>query len=231
MNMNMRSAEPTPTALCPRILRPNREGRLPTWGRRSADSGRRVVRDRRRRDRFSRTGEARKATDCGMLLGIGVYDMHGVSGASVGERKRDGMRRFGLVAGGDSPCGPEFGPVAVHHRTHSDRFSPDRNCAGVVGVSGKNLPSSGLIERRAEEIAGPGRYAGMADGVCVAICEDLKPGVRENDIVAPSDKPLGETGPESLEAISGERRQSSRGGWRPSAMTIATPGSRTRPDS
>jgi Xaa-Pro dipeptidase len=96
----------------------------------------------------------------------------------------------------------------VHHKLYSPWLKPENCKAGLVGLRGTVAPQFGLMKRHADEIALLNRAAAMVDGAYQLINEELKPGVRENDIVAKVNEFLyrhGSDDVEAINAISGER--------------------------
>ena len=80
--------------------------------------------------------------------------------------------------------------------------------AGLNVVDGQQVMLSAREIKNVDEIQLLNQAAAMVDGVYHMIYEELKPGVRENDIVAMSNKLLYEMGSDDVEAInaiSGER--------------------------
>ncbi len=80
--------------------------------------------------------------------------------------------------------------------------------AGISVVDGQQVMLDAREIKNIEEITLLNQAAAMVDGVYHMIYEELKPGVRENDIVAMSNKLLYEMGSDDVEAInaiSGER--------------------------
>jgi Xaa-Pro aminopeptidase len=80
--------------------------------------------------------------------------------------------------------------------------------AGVDVVDGQQVMLDAREIKNIDEITLLNQAAAMVDGVYHMIWEDLKPGVRENDIVARANKMLYEMGSDDVEAInaiSGER--------------------------
>ena len=225
-----------PNLLTPQDIEPNWqwEGKIPAWGHSSVDFEKRVDHDRLRRYRLGRTREALKASDCGTLLLFDVNNIRYVSATKIGEWERDKMCRFCLLTGDDAPYVWDFGSAAMHHKKHSDWLVPDHCRAGVVGMKGMPvgvdyaetamfhaLQEAGLNVvdgqqtmlaareiKNWDEIQLLTQAAAMVDGVYHMIYEELKPGIRENDIVAMSNKMLYEMGSDDVEAInavSGER--------------------------
>ena len=80
--------------------------------------------------------------------------------------------------------------------------------AGMKLVDGQQVMLDAREIKNIDEIVLLNQAAAMVDGVYHMIYEELKPGVRENDIVAKANKLLYETGSDDVEAInaiSGER--------------------------
>src|SRR3546814_20400950 len=80
--------------------------------------------------------------------------------------------------------------------------------AGMKVVDGQQIMLDAREIKNIDEIVLLNQAATMVDGVYHMIWEELKPGVRENDIVALANKMLYEMGSDEVEAInaiSGER--------------------------
>ena len=206
---------------------------IPAHGHMSVDFERRIDFDRLRHYRLARARAALKASGCGALLLFDVNNIRYVSGTKIGEWERDKLCRFALLAGDGEPIVWDFGSAAVHHRINCDWLLPENCRAGMLGMRGTVPPAVGLMKAHAEEVMSLLRAAGVADmpvgvdiaetamffelqkagmkvvdGVYPSIYEALKPGVRENDIVALANKILYEMGSDDVEAInaiSGER--------------------------
>jgi Xaa-Pro dipeptidase len=99
----------------------------------------------------------------------------------------------------DMPVGVDLIEPAMLHELQK---------AGLKIVDGQQVMLEAREIKNADEIALLNRAAGMVDAVYHMISEELKPGVRENDIVAMANKLLYELGSDDVEAInaiSGER--------------------------
>jgi len=214
------------TALNPRLLRP--EDVNPNWqwdrhlsspGHMSVDFEKRVDHERLRRYRLSRAREALKNSECGALLLFDVNNIRYVSGTKIGEwagmlgmrgtvppavglMKSHAEEVMGLLksAGvGDMPLGVDYAETAMFFELQK---------AGITVVDGQQVMLDAREIKNIDEITLLNQAASMVDGVYHMIYEELKPGVRENDIVAMSNKLLYEMGSDDVEAInaiSGER--------------------------
>ena len=90
----------------------------------------------------------------------------------------------------------------------SRRFLFEMQSAGIDGRDAQQLMLDARQIKSADEIMLLSQAAAMVDGVYQDIVEALKPGVRENEIVALANKRLYEMGSDDVEAInavSGER--------------------------
>ncbi len=99
----------------------------------------------------------------------------------------------------DAPVGVDLIEPAFQHELEK---------AGIKIVDGQQIMLEAREIKNADEIALLNRAAAMVDAVYHMISEELKPGVRENDIVAKANKLLYELGSDDVEAInaiSGER--------------------------
>ena len=99
----------------------------------------------------------------------------------------------------DMPVGVDYAETAMFHALQE---------AGLKVVDGQQVMLSAREIKNIDEIQLLTQAASMVDGVYHMIYEELKPGVRENDIVALANKMLYEMGSDDVEAInaiSGER--------------------------
>ena len=106
------------------------------------------------------------------------------------------IRDAGLI---DMPVGVDYAETAMFHALQE---------AGLRVVDGQQIMLSAREIKNWDEIQLLTQAASMVDGVYHKIYEELKPGVRENDIVALANKLLYEMGSDDVEAInaiSGER--------------------------
>ena len=97
------------------------------------------------------------------------------------------------------PVGVDLAETAMHFELQE---------AGLRVVDGQQIMLDAREIKSIDEIALLNQAASMVDGVYHMIWEELKPGVRESDIVAMSSKMLYEMGSDDVEAInaiSGER--------------------------
>ena len=97
------------------------------------------------------------------------------------------------------PVGVDYAETAMFHALQE---------AGINVVDGQQIMLGAREIKNWDEIQLLTQAASMVDGVYHMIYEELKPGVRENDIVALSNKMLYEMGSDDVEAInaiSGER--------------------------
>ncbi|MFT5894543.1 MAG: Xaa-Pro aminopeptidase, partial [bacterium] len=100
---------------------------------------------------------------------------------------------------GDMPLGVDYAETAMFFELQK---------AGINVVDGQQVMLDAREIKNVDEIVLLNQAAAMVDGVYHMIYEELKPGVRENDIVAMSNKLLYEMGSDDVEAInaiSGER--------------------------
>ena len=99
----------------------------------------------------------------------------------------------------DMPVGVDYAETAMFMALQE---------AGIKIVDGQQIMLSAREIKNVDEIHLLNQAASMVDGVYHMIWEELKPGVRENDIVAMANKMLYEMGSDDVEAInaiSGER--------------------------
>jgi Xaa-Pro dipeptidase len=146
------------------------------------------------------------------------------------------MTRYALLTrDGGEPMLWDFGSAVRHHKLHSPWLKEENNRPGMLGMRGAVVPSAGLLEpallfemqrqglkvvdtqqymldarviKSIDEIMLLNQAAAMVDGVYQNIVDVLKPGIRENEIVALANKRLYEMGSDQVEAInaiSGDR--------------------------
>jgi Xaa-Pro aminopeptidase len=87
-------------------------------------------------------------------------------------------------------------------------FAFELNRAGLTAADGQQVMLDARQRKSSDEIMLLTQAAAMVDGTYQLIVEHLKPGIRENDIVALANKQLYEAGSDDVEAInavSGER--------------------------
>jgi Xaa-Pro aminopeptidase len=132
----------------------------------------------------------------------GVVGMRGTIPPSFGlmehyAREIAGLLRDAGVA--DMPVGVDYAETAMFFELQK---------AGLKIVDGQQVMLDAREIKNIDEIALLNQAASMVDGVYHMISEQLKPGIRENDIVAMANKMLYEMGSDDVEAInaiSGER--------------------------
>ncbi len=132
----------------------------------------------------------------------GVVGMRGTIPPSLGLMKRyaeeiaDLLRQAGVA---DMPVGVDYAETAMFHALQD---------AGLRVVDGQQVMLSAREIKNWDEIQLLNQAAAMVDGVYHMISQELRPGIRESDIVAMSNKMLYEMGSDDVEAInaiSGER--------------------------
>src|SRR5919206_537788 len=185
---------------------------LPALGTMGVDFEERVDYRRLHRYRLSRVRQALEKSDLGALLVFDVNNIRYITSTKIGEWERDKLCRWALLTRDGEPILWDFGSAAVHHKLYTPWLKPENCKAGLVGLRGTVDPAFGLLEAREikniDEIALLNRAAAMVDGAYDLINEKLRPGVRENDIVAEVNKFLythGSDDVEAINAISGER--------------------------
>jgi len=112
------------------------------------------------------------------------------------EEIMDLLRQAGVA---DQPVGVDLAETAMMFELQK---------AGMKIVDGQQIMLGAREIKNIDEIVLLNQAAAMVDGVYHMIYEELKPGVRENDIVAKANKMLYEMGSDDVEAInaiSGER--------------------------
>ena len=132
----------------------------------------------------------------------GVVGMRGTIPPSFGLMKKyaeDIYRLLQKSGVADMPVGVDYAETAMFFALKD---------AGVNVVHGQQIMLGAREIKNVDEIHLLNQAAAMVDGVYHMIWEELKPGVRENDIVAMANKMLYEMGSDDVEAInavSGER--------------------------
>ncbi len=132
----------------------------------------------------------------------GVVGMRGTIPPSFGLMKKyaeDIYRLLEKAGVADMPVGVDYAETAMFFALQA---------AGVNVIDGQQVMLGAREIKNIDEIQLLNQAAAMVDGVYHMIYEELKPGVRENDIVAMSNKLLYEMGSDDVEAInaiSGER--------------------------
>src|SRR5210317_2031546 len=132
----------------------------------------------------------------------GVVGMRGTIQPEFGLMKKYAMQIAGLIrdAGmGDMLVGVDYAETAMFHAQQEE---------GLHVIDGQQIMLAAREIKNWDEIQLLTQAASMVDGVYHMIYEELKPGVRENDIVALANKMLYEMGSDDVEAInaiSGER--------------------------
>ena len=99
----------------------------------------------------------------------------------------------------DMPVGVDYAETAMFHALQEE---------GIKVVDGQQIMLAAREIKNWDEIQLLTQAASMVDGVYHMIYEELKPGIRENDIVALATRRLLEMGSEQVEAINsiaGER--------------------------
>src|SRR5512143_1436961 len=132
----------------------------------------------------------------------GLLGLRGTVQPSFGLMAKHAKEIFGLL----KEAGVEKLPVGVDIIEPAMMFELQK--AGMKIVDGQQLMLEAREIKSADEIALLNRAAAMVDGAYHMINEELKPGVRENDIVAKVNEFLyrhGSDDVEAVNAISGER--------------------------
>jgi Xaa-Pro aminopeptidase len=202
-------------------------------GHMGVDYEQRVDFARLRDYRIGRAKESLEASECGAFLLFDFYNIRYTTQTWIGGALGDKMIRYALLARGKDPVLWDFGSAVKHHKQYS-RWVPTENYrAGFLGFRGavgvdivepaflfemqrqgltvvdcQQLMLDARVIKSPDEIILLNQAAAMVDGVYQDIVEMLKPGVRENQIVAHANKRLYEMGSDQVEAvnaISGER--------------------------
>src|SRR5919201_1412511 len=193
---------------------------------------------RLRSDRFARTRAALEASDLGALLLYDQNNIRYVTSTHIGEWARDKSARYALVPREGDPVLWDFGSAARHHQLYAPWFPESSWQAGVSPIRGAMPAETGVPALMAshvhetlrdrglelgdaapvmqsarriktvDEIALLDHAAAIVDAVYDLIYRTLRPGLRENQVVAEAHRLLFELGSEQVEAInavSGER--------------------------
>jgi Xaa-Pro aminopeptidase len=132
----------------------------------------------------------------------GVVGMRGTIPPEFGLMRKYAKQIAGLIkdAGmAGMPVGVDYAETAMFHALKEE---------GINVIDGQQIMLAAREIKNWDEIQLLTQAASMVDGVYHMIYEELKPGIRENDIVALSNKMLYEMGSDDVEAInaiSGER--------------------------
>ena len=132
----------------------------------------------------------------------GVVGMRGTIPPEFGLMRKYAKQIADLIhdAGmADMPVGVDYAETAMFHALQEE---------GIKVIDGQQIMLAAREIKNWDEIQLLTQAASMVDGVYHMIYEELKPGIRENDIVALSNKMLYEMGSDDVEAInaiSGER--------------------------
>src|SRR5580692_8537998 len=208
---------------------------LPVLGTMGVDFEERVDYRRMHRYRLARAQAALEASDLGALLLFDDNNIRYVTSTKIGEWARDKLSspwlkpencKAGLV-GLRGTVDPAFGLMKRHAEEMAailrdagvgkmpvgvDIIEPpmmfELEKAGLKVADGQQVMLEAREVKSADEIALLNRAAAMVDGAYHMISEELKPGVRENDIVAKVNEFLyrhGSDDVEAVNAISGER--------------------------
>ncbi len=182
----------------------------PAPGRMNVDFEERVDFTRLRRYRLDRAMQAMEQANLGALLVFDNNNIRYLTGVAIGEWTRDKLCRYALYtrtgedrlsqAGvADEPVGVDFAEVPTFFELQRQHI--DIRDGQQVMLDARQIKSK-------DEIALLSTAAAMVDGTYQDIAEALRPGVRENEIVALAAKRLYEMGSddvESVNAVSGER--------------------------
>ena len=132
----------------------------------------------------------------------GMLGMRGTVPPAAGLMKRHAQEIMSLIRGAgvaDMPVGVDLAETAMFFELQS---------AGMKVVDGQQVMLDAREIKNIDEIILLNQAAAMVDAAYQMIYEELKPGVRENDIVAKANEllyRLGSDDVEAINAISGER--------------------------
>jgi Xaa-Pro aminopeptidase len=201
-------------------------------GAQTVDWEERVNPDRLRTYRLQRAKAALAASDVGALLLFDFNNIRYVTSTHIGEWARDKMTRYALLTRGGEPHLWDFGSAAKHHRLNCPWLPPEiLRAEGVadmpIGVDIVEPPMLAALQgegvlvrdgqqtmlnarevKSIDEITLLNTACAMVDGAYQLIAEQLKPGIRESQLVANVTKLLFDMGSEhvdNINAVSGER--------------------------
>src|SRR5712692_7672254 len=201
---------------------------LPALGIMGVDFEERVDYRRLHRYRLSRVKQALEKSDLGALLVFDVNNIRYITSTKIGEWERHKLYvpwikpencKAGLI-GLRGTVSPSFGLMKRHAEEIAslireagcdkmpigvDIIEPpmmfELEKAGLKIADGQQVMLEAREIKNIDEIALINRSAAMVDGAYHLISEQLKPGVRENDVVAMVNKFLYENGSDDVEAI------------------------------
>src|SRR6266550_1626854 len=225
-----RKSTPTPKSVTPDTIDPRHRWDRPLQapGHMPVDFEERVDFRRLNAYRMARVRQALARSGLGALLVFDQYNIRYISSTVIGEWARDKLTRWSLLTGNGEPWVWDFGSAARHHKLYAPWIPEKQSLAGMAlgidlveppflfalqeaGVQvkdGQQVMLEARMIKSQDELTLLNMAAAMVDGVYQDIYEALKPGVRENEIVALATKRLYEMGSdcvEAINAISGER--------------------------
>src|SRR3990172_141867 len=197
---------------------------IPAPGLMGVDWEQRVDFNRLRNYRVARVREALENSELGGLLLFETSNIRYTTSTHIGYWAFNKLERYALITRTGEPRIWDFGSAAKAHRLQAPWLDPTHSKGGNTGLQGSIAPDAGLSKRAALEIEsvlaeeGVGdmplgvdiieipvlfelQAAAMVDGVYQRIYEELKPGIRESDVVAMANETLFKMGSEYVEAI------------------------------
>ena len=154
-------------------------------GRMNVDFEERVNFQRLHNYRLARARMALKNSGLGAVLCFDMNNIRYLTSTTIGEWARDKFCRYALLTGTGDPHLWDFGSAAAHHRIHSPLMPRGHYHAGMLGMRGTVPPSTGFMQKAADEIkslldeAGVGKFLaslhpmgrlGRPEDIANAIC-------------------------------------------------------------
>ncbi|HEX7928772.1 MAG TPA: Xaa-Pro peptidase family protein [bacterium] len=121
-------------------------------GRMNVDFEERVNFQRLHNYRIARARNALKNSGLGAVLCFDMNNIRYLTSTTIGEWARDKFCRYALFTGTGDPHLGDFGSAAAHHRLHSPLMPSGHYHAGMLGLRGTVPPSTGFMQKAAEEI-------------------------------------------------------------------------------
>src|ERR1700741_5441199 len=121
---------------------------LPALGTMGVDFEERGDYRRLHRYRLSRVKQAPEKSELGALLVFDVNNIRYITSTKIGERERDKLCRWALLARDRDPILWDFGSAAVHPKLYTPWLKPEDCKAGLIGLRGTVNPAFGLMAHR-----------------------------------------------------------------------------------
>jgi Xaa-Pro dipeptidase len=167
-------AKVEPKIIKPADIDPNYHWDRPLMapGRMNVDFEERVNFQRLHNYRLARARMALANSGLGAVLCFDMNNIRYLTSTTIGEWARDKFCRYALLTGTGDPHLWDFGSAAAHHRLHSPLMPSGHYHAGMLGMRGTVPPSTGFMQKAAEEIKAMLDDAGVGKmPVGVDMCE------------------------------------------------------------